>query len=464
MPFPFHLFLIIFHPILVTIFVLIVLVFLLRWTGWWARYRYWILGALLTGYLIDAGFALPRVLFAHGLSKTPVVAQQIPLPRRLVLVDLPCVAKCHDLLISGAVEEIITVIPARPQYAGAANALRYTAGWSIPGTCKSKTWSHDPREIPSATQRQNGYCPSIEPVEIPTEGIFLIRESTLVTAREPARRYTPTHLLKAPPGRLIRFAGIEVQDRNPAGTTVLASVYHYTPPGFLGLPPLIGCWDRPDNVIWIMPPGDTGCGFWRWFTWGGDDSFVNDSAWLFDQVFGPPNRAVVPPTRVEFPPPTPKQALEILSQGLDFEFHLLRLRDALLDPSNSDQALTDLVTRSGTLQGSLIALLAANRPSTLANLSQRLNPVPWQFANSGPVLEEMQKNPEFRDEFADTMFLMLASHWQQASSNIDRFLKLMETSHPGWLCEKLGRVNASNDAAKERESRIVRDYGQRCRS
>ena len=58
---------------------------------------------------------------------------------------------------------------------------------------------------------------------------------------------------------------------------------------------------------------------------------------------------------------------------------------------------------------------------------------------------------------------MLASNWRQTPENIDRFLKLMETSHLGWLCERLGRVNASTDAAKERESRIVRDYGQRCR-
>ena len=391
MPIPFYVLLVIFHPILVTIVVLIALVLLLWWTGLWARFRYWILGALLTAYLIDAGFALPRIVFAHGLSNTPVVARQIPLPHRLVLVDIPCVAKCHGLLISGAVDEIVSVIPAHPHYASAAKAVRYTAGWSIPGNCKSKTWSNDPRELPDEAQRQNGYCPSIEPVEVPTEGIFLIRELTLVTAREPARPYTPTYLVKAPPGPVIRFAGIEVQDRKPDGINVLASVYRYEAPGLLGLPPLIGCWDRPDNVIWIMPPGNTGCGFWRWFTWGGDESSISDSAWLFDGVFAPSIRNVVPPTPVAFPPPTPKQALEILSQDLDFEFHLSRLRDALLDPSNSDQALADLVAKRGTLEGSLIALLAANRPATLANFSQRLNPVPWQFANSGAVLEEMER-------------------------------------------------------------------------
>src|SRR5205823_9440759 len=122
---------------------------------------------------------------------------------------------------------------------------------------------------------------------------------------------TPTYLVKAPPGPLVHFAGIEVQNRNSAGPTVLASAYVYEAPGLLGLPLLIGCWDRPDNVIWIMPPGDTGCGLWRWFTWGGNERSTTDSGWLFDQVFGSPDRPILPPKRAELPPPTPTQALEI---------------------------------------------------------------------------------------------------------------------------------------------------------
>src|SRR3954462_6958579 len=112
---PPYVWLVVFHPILITLLALIVLVLLLRWTGWWARYKYRILAALLAAYAIDAGFALPRIWFAHGLANAPVVAQQTPLPRRLVLVDIPCIAKCHDMLISGAVEEIISVIPEHPQ-------------------------------------------------------------------------------------------------------------------------------------------------------------------------------------------------------------------------------------------------------------------------------------------------------------------------------------------------------------
>jgi hypothetical protein len=46
---PLYVWLIVFHPILVTLLALIALVLLLRWTGLWARYKYRILLALLAG-------------------------------------------------------------------------------------------------------------------------------------------------------------------------------------------------------------------------------------------------------------------------------------------------------------------------------------------------------------------------------------------------------------------------------
>lgn len=118
----------------------------------------------------------------------------------------------------------------------------------------------------------------------------MIHEGTIVSAREPARPYTPTYLSKAPPGRVISFFGIEVQNRTADGIAVLASAYRYEAPGLIGLPPLIGCWDRPDNILWIMPPGDTGCGLWRWFTWGGNDQASHDPKWVFERAFRPPDR------------------------------------------------------------------------------------------------------------------------------------------------------------------------------
>ena len=63
---PLDVWLLVLHPILVTLPALITLVLLLRSTGLWAGHKYRILLALLAAYAIDAGFALPRILFAHG--------------------------------------------------------------------------------------------------------------------------------------------------------------------------------------------------------------------------------------------------------------------------------------------------------------------------------------------------------------------------------------------------------------
>lgn len=452
---PHYVWLIVFHPILVSLLALAVLVPLLRWTGWWARYKYRILVALLAAYLVDAAFALPRVLFAHSLSKGPAIAQQIPLPRSLVLVRVPCDAKCHDWLISGAVDEIVSVTPHYPRYADVTTAVRYRSGWTLPGTCPHERGRVN--GLASETQRQSGYCPLVEPVEVPTQGIFVVHEWMLVTARESARPYTPSYLTKAPPGPVIQFGGFEVQNRDSTGIKVLASAYRYEAPGVLGFPPLIGCWDRPDNVLWIMPPGDTGCGLWRWFTWGGDNRPAHDAKWIFDQAFGPPDHPFAPPERTELPPPTPAQALEILSKvwGTDLNAHLPRLRNALLDPAVSDQALTDVFVRRGQraepMEGSLIAFLGANRPAALAGLSNRLGRTPSVFVRSGAVLEEMERNPKFRDDFADTMFLLLESRWE-TPDNIDRFLKLMETSQPGWLCPRLGLLMGPDGIRRTREN------------
>jgi hypothetical protein len=288
--------LVIFHPIWVTLLALIGLIWLLSWTGLWTRYGYRILAALLALYAIDAAFALPRVLFSYALPKHPVIAQKIPLPRQLVLVNIPCSAKCHEMLIAGAIEDVIVVTLRSPREREKPRTVRYRAGWTTPDAC--------PRERRQALDYSSydrllktGYCPLIEPADVPAQGIFLIQELDLAPTSERARSFTPGYLTKGPPGSVIQFTGIEVQDRTASGITVLASTYKYNAPGFLGLPPLIGCWNRPENVIWILPAGDTGCGFWRWFTWGGDENASQDSNWLYDDVFTPPDRPVVPPKK-----------------------------------------------------------------------------------------------------------------------------------------------------------------------
>jgi len=458
MIFPLNVVLLIFNPIWASLLALVALTLLLGWTGLWARYRYRILATFLALYAADTAIALPRVLFSYGLSKQPVIAQKIPLPRQLVLVDVPCGAKCHEWLISGAVEEVIFVQPRSSRERERPQAVRYIASWSIPGACPYDR--QKAIDYPNYELLKTGYCPLVEPVDAPSQGIFLVREATIVLASARARTYTPTHLAKGPPGSMIQFAGVEVQNRSASGVAVLASTYSYQAPGLLGLPPLIGCWDRPDNVIWIMPPGDTGCGFWRWFTWGGDEKGSTNPNWVYDDVFGPPDRAAVPPKKPELSLPLPAEALEILANAQPFDDYLPGLRDQVLDPSNTDQALTEFVARlarRGTLEGSLIALLAANRPATLVGLSRLLNPVPANFAKSGAVLEEMEKDPKFRDEFADTVFLALAARWQ-TPENIDRFLKLMETSHPGWLCDRLSRFTGPDGILKARENGAMKNY------
>lgn len=453
---PLYVWLMILQPLWVTLLALIALVCLLTWTGLWARYRFRILFALLVLYLIDAGFSLPRVLFSYSLSNRPVIVQKIPLPRQLVLIDVRCGTNCHNMLISGALDEVIYVAS---HSSGGADAVMYRPGWTIPGAC--------PRERLKAIDESNeallwtGYCPLVTAVDIPSRGIFLIRETMIVTASQQARSYSPAYLMKTPPGPLIHFAGVEVQDRTASDTRTLASAYRYEAPGFLGLPPLIGCWNRPDNVIWIMPPGDTGCGFWRWFTWGGDEKAATDPKWAFDLVFEPPDRTVVPPIKIQLKPPTPEQALDILANVEQIEYYLPSLRAALLDPSNTDQALAELIvkrSRRGTLEGALIALLAT-RPKALADLSHLLNPLPFIFAKSGAVIDEMEKNPKFRDEIADVVLLALAARWH-TPENIDRFLKLMEASHEGWLCDRLDRFGGEDGILKGRENRVMKNYSE----
>ena len=291
---PGYVWLYIFHPVLVTLLALPVLVLLLRWSGLWARFRIHIIVALLAAYAIDAAFALPRILFSYSLPKDPAITQHPPLPRRIVMVSVPCFAKCHDWMISGAVEEVVVIRPASPKTGRmVASAERYRAAWVEPKTCP-----HERRKanfLPSGLQQETGYCPLVDSVEVPAEGIFLVMEGMVVMANEAAREYTPNYLTRKPPAPVIEFVGFEVQDRSSAGIKLIASAYTYQAPGLLGLPPLIGCWYRPENIIWIMPPGDTGCGLWRWFTGAGKPFTTDQPSWLFEEVFAPPDRSVVPP-------------------------------------------------------------------------------------------------------------------------------------------------------------------------
>jgi hypothetical protein len=78
-----------------------------------------------------------------------------------------------------------------------------------------------------------------------------------------------------------------MQGRPSTGTEVLAEARYYEAPGYLGFPPLIGCWERPDNIVWALLAGNPGCGFWRGFLSGGDRQQASDAPWVYSTVFTP---------------------------------------------------------------------------------------------------------------------------------------------------------------------------------
>lgn len=451
-----------FNPIWISIIALIVTIAILKRTGLWARYRFRLFLVPIAFYAVDSAFAIPRILFSYRLSDEPVITQSIALPRQLVLVNVRCLETCHALLKSGAIEDLILVKDRSADGVSVQTptAYRYRAAWTQPGTC--------PRERIRLIEAdrgpllREGFCPIAEPIDVPAEGLFVVHEHMSVGPSYRAWTFKPVYLAERPPGRVIRFIGNEVQRRTASGVEVLASNYSYRAPGFLGLPPLVGCWDRPHNVIWIMPPGDTGCGFWRWFTWGGDHEINSDAPWIFQRVFTAPDRPVVSPPRPELSPPTPSEALEILANAEAVEDYLPRLSNILFAASNSDEALTDLIVkrvRRGRLEGWLIALLAQHRPSAIPSLVQRIAelPVPLRFVHVGDVLSEMQ-NATFRNEIADTMLRALAANWSPQLS--DRFLNVMATHDPEWLCTRLERLTGPDGLLATRAS-LLKNYREK---
>ena len=288
---PLWLFILVFHPVPPTIIALVAAVWLLRRIGLWTRYKRSLLLVAALLYATDTAIALPRLIYAWQLPDRPIILKQLPLPTRLVLVGAQCKAECHDGLLSGAIEEVILVEPTRAGYWNppSEEAVRYRAGWQAPGTCPQE------RErmigLWDDRLRRQGFCPIVEPIAPPTDGIFIVESHFLKLASERAAPFTSPQLTSTPPGRAIRFVSVEVQRRERGRIELLASRRRYQAPGLLGLPPLIGCWDRPDSIIWIMPPGDTGCGFWRRFTSGGDLGWQGDASWVFSQVFTPPGAA-----------------------------------------------------------------------------------------------------------------------------------------------------------------------------
>lgn len=119
--------------------------------------------------------------------------------------------------------------------------------------------------------------------------------------------------------------------------------------------------------------------------------------------------------------------------------------------------LAELVARHARrseLNGSLIALLASERPSALVGLAGRLRPAPFSFVQSGSVLAAMENDAELRGQLADAVFWALAAQWR-TFDDVDRFLAMMERDDSQWICARLGRLTGEDGILKARETRLT---------
>jgi hypothetical protein len=433
---------ILFNPFWVTA---LVLFFGIRFMN---RRRYWrtrgfriALAVAAILFVVDLGFTLRRVHFAWTSPNQPVIENSIPLPRSLVAVG-GC-AGCHQLLRSRAIDELIVVDLPRnsPQGPIPMRAFRMRASWVEPGKCPSAT-------LMRAGAWQNvineGYCPTIEPVEIPQEGVFVVYESFLFTANQMAWWVKPHFLQHTPPGRIIQFQGIEVQERKAGKITVLAHQRYVTAPSVLL--PMLGCWARPDNIFWIMPPGDTGCGLWRWFAQGGQR--IGDTGWVFtkaiihDKEQNPP---LAPPA---FPPPTPKDALAAFDTYFEQIPRYNLVQDALFSAENTDTEIVGAIVKRAhqrNIEGAVIARLYRERPGAIAELVAKMSITyekPRYVTYSDMLVTLMENDRSFSDLFADKMFEAMPLWWPR--TEILRYIALMEKNDPQFFCKRFERILGDN--------------------
>jgi hypothetical protein len=109
MSIPLWLLLVIFHPVLITLAIAIILALILWRTGWWARHKWRILAAAAAAWLIDAAFALPRIAYGWSLPAQPVIARKIAPPKSLVIIHAGCRDECQRWLADGTIDEVIAV-------------------------------------------------------------------------------------------------------------------------------------------------------------------------------------------------------------------------------------------------------------------------------------------------------------------------------------------------------------------
>lgn len=246
----------------------------------------------------DTALAYQRVQYGKQIPNDPVVSETIPTPSSLVLVNMRCDQKCLDRLIAGIHSEVIYISTlkyeenVRSQLNPPYPALRYTLTRTAPNACPPDTENKLERQWGTSSLLAlwpKGICPIVESVVAPEEGIFIVSELERVSVKEPAVEFTPRFLMAKPPGPISYFNALEVQRRSKSRIEVLAQLRAYQAPGYLGVPPLVGCWERPDNVLFILPLGDAGCGLWRRLTESsnqGGQFFEGD--WVYAKVFRSP--------------------------------------------------------------------------------------------------------------------------------------------------------------------------------
>ena len=220
---------------------------------------------------IDFARAVGRYRYAQSLASGPVVNSCLPIPKRLIFVaDSPqkCGALCHQLLLSGKIETLIVPAPySWRRGKSTAEYVSYKISKTKLGTCPEERFEMVEYNI-REDLRAKGICPVVELADLPETGVFIVRDFFRVSTSQPSKYFRSKTLKISPSGLAILFEGLEVQERTMTNPTIVhGHVRRYHAPSFLG--PLVGCWARPDNIIWIMPPGDAGCGFWRMMTGGG---------------------------------------------------------------------------------------------------------------------------------------------------------------------------------------------------
>jgi hypothetical protein len=165
----------------------------------------------------------------------------------------------------------------------------------------------------------------------------------------------------------------------------------------------------------------------------------------------------------------PAEAIEILSRVSPIEDYLPALKDALVAPSVSDDALVELVVRRarrGTLDGALVAVLAQKRPAAAAAIPGRLGTPPKSIGQPGLILTEMERDRAIFDAWGDFMFDAIASLWPQvigalgriSDPAMERFLALLEERDPDFLCQRLDRITREGGVLDYRDNVTSKGY------